>query len=400
VLVAALLLVVSACGAEEESPTTTAASATTVAEETTTTGGAEETTTTAAEEVPEYLVEAQAVVEQAMQPPAFDDLKPAEAAPPFAPGLRIAILIATARSTGAQIQAGGVRQAATAVGWQTTEFDGAGTNEGRLEAFRTILTQDFDGIVLVATDQRVVGDAMVQAAELGIPVVSTMAGNEPGDDPTQVFADAGMDDLEQGRIVGSWIVADAAANGTPVNALLFLNPVNRTVELRDQGVQEVLAECTDCTVSAAENYTSAEVFQTVPQRAQAVLQSTPEINYVMIDVGAYAVYAVQGIEQLGGDFSDQLKLISFDCVPDEVGRIIEGEIQAACQGAASEYSGWAAIDELNRALNGVAPAGSRVPTQLITIDNYAGVTTPAVGYTGPFDYKSAWREFWAPSLPS
>ncbi|HEX8967956.1 MAG TPA: substrate-binding domain-containing protein, partial [Chloroflexota bacterium] len=189
---------------------------------------------------PDYLKKAQDLVGASTRPPTFADIRPSTAAPPFKPGLRIAVLLATARSTGAQIQARGVEDAAATVGWQTVEFDGQGTNQGRLAAFRTILTQKFDGIVLVATDQRVVGDAMQEAYAQGVPVTSTMAGNEPGNTPTQVFADAGMDDLQEGRKAGSWIVADAAASGVPVNTLLFLNPVNRTVEQRDAGVNEVL----------------------------------------------------------------------------------------------------------------------------------------------------------------
>jgi ribose transport system substrate-binding protein len=343
---------------------------------------------------PDYLKKAQEVVRAAMKPPTFADIRPSTPAPPFKPGLRIAVILATARSTGAQIQARGVKDAAAAVGWTTVEFDGQGTNQGRLAAFRTVLTQKFDGIVLVAMDQRVVGDAMRDAHAQKIPVVSTMAGNQAGSEPDQVFANAGMDDLQEGRKVGSWIVADAAASGAKVNALLFLNPVNRTVEQRDAGVQAVLRECTDCKVAAAETYTSAEVFQTVPQRTQALLQLHPQVNYIMIDVGAYAVYVVQGLKQLGAGFEKKVKLISFDCVPDEIARVIARDVQWACEGAASEASGWAAIDELNRALNGQPRAGNAVPVQLITQENYAGVTTTAVGYTGPFDYKAEWRKFW------
>jgi ribose transport system substrate-binding protein len=343
---------------------------------------------------PEYLKKAQELIRASLKPPTFADVRPSAPAPPFKPGLRIAVILATARSTGAQLQARGVKEAAAAVGWSTVEFDGQGTNQGRLAAFRTVLTQKFDGIVLVAMDQRVVGDTMRDAHERAIPVVSTMAGNEPGSNPDQVFAEAGMDDLLEGRKVGSWIVADAAAAGAKVHALLFLNPVNRTVQLRDAGVQAVLKECTDCTVAAAETYTSAEVAQTVPQRTQALLQRHPGVNYIMIDVGAYAVYVVQGVKQLGPQFEKQVRLISFDCVPDEVARVAVRDVQWACVGAASEASGWAAIDELNRALNRQPRAGNRVPVQLITQENHAGVTTPGVGYTGPFDYKAEWRKFW------
>jgi hypothetical protein len=81
-------------------------------------------------------------------------------------------------------------------------------------------------------------------------------------------------------------------------------------------------------------------------------------------------------------------------VPDEVARVAARDVQWACVGAASEASGWAAIDELNRALNRQPRAGNRVPVQLITQENHAGVTTPGVGYTGAFDYKAEWRKFW------
>ncbi|HEX8969600.1 MAG TPA: hypothetical protein VF937_17080, partial [Chloroflexota bacterium] len=125
-----------------------------------------------------------------------------------------------------------------------------------------------------------------------------------------------------------------------------------------------------------------------------LLQRFPQTNYIMIDVGAYASYVVQGVKQLGADFEKKVKLIAFDCVPDEVARVAQRDVEWACLGAASEASGWAAIDELNRALNKLPPAGNRVPVQLITADNYSGVTTPDVGYTGPFDYKAEWKKFW------
>src|SRR5205823_6837385 len=124
-----------------------------------------------------------------------------------------------------------------------------------------------------------------------------------------------------------------------------------TVEQRVAGVQEVLKECTDCKITAEENYTSAEAAQSVPQKTQALLQRFPQTNYIMIDVGAYASYVEQGVKQLGADFENKVKLISFDCVPEEIARVSKRDVEWACLGAASEASGWAAIDELNRALN-------------------------------------------------
>src|SRR5262249_62030262 len=72
---------------------------------------------------PDYLKRAQEVVRAAMKPPTFADIRPSTPAPPFKPGLRIAAILATARSTGAQLQARGLREGAAAVGWTTMDVD-------------------------------------------------------------------------------------------------------------------------------------------------------------------------------------------------------------------------------------------------------------------------------------
>src|SRR5207245_11757556 len=123
----------------------------------------------------------------------------------------------------------------------------------------------------------------------------------------------------------------------------------------------------------------------MPQRTQALLQRFPDVNYIMIDIGAYAVYVVQGVKQLGPQFEKKVRLISFDCVPDEVARVAVRDVQWACVGAASEASGWAAIDELNRALNRQPRAGDRVSAQLITQETSAGVTAQVHGDPGASD---------------
>lgn len=64
----------------------------------------------------DYLKKAQELVRTSMKPPTFADVRPSTPAPPFKPGLRIAVILATARSTGAQLQARGVKEAAATVG--------------------------------------------------------------------------------------------------------------------------------------------------------------------------------------------------------------------------------------------------------------------------------------------
>lgn len=346
----------------------------------------------------DFVKQAQALVEASLKKPTFDSIKPKTPAPPFPKGKKIAIVMSTARTTANQLQARGFADAAAAVGWTTKQYDGQGTNQGKINAMRTALAEGAVGVFLTATDQRILTDPMKQAFDLGKPVVSSISGNAPGNTATNVFADASVDGKDDGRKIASWIIADAAANQVQAKIIWFENRVNEIVLSRDDGMDALFKQCgSACDVLAREQYTSPDVAQAVPQRIQAVLQTHPDANYVVIDVGPYAVYATQGIKQLGGDFAKKIKLASFDCVPDQVKRISDGDVDAACSGIGSEYAGWAGVDEMNRAFNKQQPAGNTLPAQLITKDTYTGVTDAQAGYTGGFDYKSAWKQFWGVS---
>ncbi len=341
-----------------------------------------------------HVQRANEIVRAAIARPTWSQYQPKDPSPLFKKGARIAVVLSNAKSQGATLQAGGFTEAARAVGWVPTEFDGQGTDSGKIAALRTAIAQGFEGIDMAAIDHRLAQDPLREANSRGIPFVSTMAGNEPGPEPWQNFAGLDADDVHEGRKVASWVISDAAASGRKVNVLLFSLSVNATLIKRNQGILEVLKACPDCNIVAIEQYTSTgQGLSELAQRAQSALQAHPETNYIIIDVGSFAQYIVTGVKQIGGNLEKNVRLISFDCVPDEIGRISKNDVQWACEGAASQAAGWGAVDELNRALNRQSRAGNMVPVMLLTRENYQGLTDEN-GFNGGFDFRAEWKKFW------
>ncbi len=338
------------------------------------------------------LAQAKSVVQSAEQTPKFSQYKPSKPAPSFTSGMHIALVNGNAKSTAAALQAQGVEQAAAAVGWTTQQYDGMGTSSGKITAFENALATRPNGVVLLAVDQQIVSAGIRQATTAGIPVVSTMAGNTQGTSPTQVFADLSGADYQSGVTLGDWVVTNAAGSHTTANILEFEYPINNTVIHRDQGWDKALSACSNCHVVDKVQYSSADLQQLTASVAPAI-ETHPSVKYVMIDIGAYATYVVKAIQAMGGSFANNIKLVSYDCVPFQIAHIRSGVVEAACDGQASVYSGWGAVDQLNRALHHQTALSEYVPSMLVTKSAPATVTD-STGFNGGFNFAANWKTFW------
>jgi ribose transport system substrate-binding protein len=351
-------------------------------------------TTTTAAETGDWLQSFIDETAAAQQPVVWEDVKPSDS-PPIAEGKRIIIVPITLEGQGTILQVEGAQAAAEALGWESDVCDAQGTGAGANTCMLNAITAGYDGMYLAVVDQRQVTEALRQAYDAGIPVVTSLGGNnvddngdvQPGTDPEDVLWDINGNGIDEGHKLASYVIAESQgqANYVLFEASEFVNAV-----LRITGMENALADCETCVANEKIQYTLAEI-NDLPLRVISVLRASPDIDWIGIDVGPFVHFLVEGIEQLG--VQDQVRIVSYDCVEDQIDRIKAGRIEVACQGVASEALGWAAMDELNRAFNDAPVGRNPLLSQTITQDNVNEVTDPN-GYTGGFDYISAYKELW------
>jgi ribose transport system substrate-binding protein len=303
--------------------------------------------------------------------------------PPIAEDKIIAVILCAAAAEGCVRIGTGVQEAADLVGWEVQLLDG----EGQASVFNTVMldaiTQQVDGIVLVAIDSKLVGDAMARAHAAGIPVVSVVGGNIAA--PDDVFSEVNSQALRAGEQLGNWVVADS---GGQAKIAMFTAPEFTDARRRYEGGKSVFDRCTTCEIVSDTEYVASTAAQEIPLQTKSILQANPEIDYIFTDIGQFGALQVQAINELG--LQDEVKLVSFDCNPEDLRNLRDGNVQAACNALQLEAGGWGAVDELNRAFNNAEAGGDVVPIRVINANNVPAGDS----WDGDFDFRGTYRELW------
>ena len=296
----------------------------------------------------------------------------------------IGVVVCAGAASGCTRVADGVTSAAELLGWSVKVFDGQGLASAQNTAVQQAISQGVDGIVLVAIPSANISQAMTAAHNAAIPVVSVEADNQVGDAGTDVFAEPDSGSLQGGKDLGAFVISDS--NGKANVAILHTTEFPSTVNRYEAFVKQ-LAACSTCTVVQEQTYLLSSAVTNVPLQVNSVLQAHPEVNYLFVDIGQFGALAVQAIESANKD----VKVVSVDCNPDDIASIRDGGAQVACAANGLETGGYAAMDELIRAMAGDSPSGATVvPTKLIISSNVPQGDT----WRGDFDPDKAYGQLW------
>jgi ribose transport system substrate-binding protein len=310
---------------------------------------------------------------------------------PIVKNKRIMVIICTAKGQGCVLQGEGGKQAAGVVGWQYTEVDGQGSAQVESNAIEQAIVQHYDGVYMAVVDRNTVASALADAHKAGIPVVTSISGNTPGGN---LFASVDARDFEVGRALTAWAIADAG--GKPVKAAAIYLSLAGVNLFRAQGFVAQMKACSWCTLVEAPLDYTIQTIDSLPTRVSSVIQAHPDINYIFMDVGPWVTYIVQGMSNVQA-IAKNMTILSTDCVPDQLARMATRKpFREICDGYASVQAGWGAIDELNRAMQGLPRGGDRVATQLFTSDNMNQIKQPTtIGYdVDNLDYRVSYRKSW------
>jgi ABC-type sugar transport system substrate-binding protein len=264
----------------------------------------------------------------------------------------------------------GALAAAKKVGWggsmtnvtNTTDLD---------QAVQTAILHGATAIVLQGIDQTNIPIGLAEARRKNIPVISTF--NEDKPNPKGVNYEVNPDADFMGQALADAMIAN---NKGKVNAL-FLDdneyglPIIVLQQLRKQ-----LEACKICKNTIKDlNFTANQVTTTLPTALTSALRTNPSINAIGIGYDAPTDYLVPALNsahlQNQAPFYSQLGLtLNF---------IHKKDAFANDMAASLSWSGWAAMDEIFRYLNGKPFVPENIPAEMFGYSN-----TPANGaqFTG------------------
>jgi ribose transport system substrate-binding protein len=283
-----------------------------------------------------------------------------------------------------------VQEAAAAIGWRFTIFDGKATAQGRSDAMNQAIASRPIGIVLGGFNASEQSFLIKQAADQGIPVVGWHAASEPGPIPGEdVFTNVATDPLEVAWLAAAFAVVDS--QGT-AQAVIFTDSQYQVAVHKAQAMRDYLKLCPGCQVLSYEDSPIATVDTNLPNLVSSLLQKHgSKMTYLLAINGKYYGAAKLALQNAGKPAAGPPKEIAAgDGDAAEFQRIRTGDYQTATIAEPLTLQGWQLVDELNRALSGQKPSGFVASPGLVTRQNVPSGTV----FEPPTSYREIYRQVW------
>lgn len=285
--------------------------------------------------------------------------------------------------------ADGAKEAFEAMGWTAELVDGRLDPTVWNRAIKQAVDSGVDGIVSVAANPNLMGEAMAAVQAKNVPFVMISQSPQEGD-IGGVQSWIRPDAVKGGNDVGTWIAADAGGQGS---VLILDTPEYADIMMRNDAVADAVArDCPSCSINRV-SISTQTMGTTLAPTVTSQLQQHPDTTYVWSPDDAYSNFVAQGIQQAGR--STGVKLVSGAGEPEAFGRIESGT-QAADLATPNNYLGWLAGDSLARVISG-QPVQEvvDVPQRFFTAANIGDDSTLTdVGWDVEFDYKPVFKNLW------
>lgn len=309
--------------------------------------------------------------------------------------------------TSCSLPIGAAEEAAQSIGWTTKVFDDQGDPTTVTTGIRQAIADKADAIFMYYIDCAYAAEALGEARKAGIKVAAAESADCSDLDPNAeslfdyaVTYSGGLDGPVEGgqspyaEQIGLWGQAQGnlavVKADEKVNALVFTDNYGFGGKRAAEGMNQVLSSCEGCTSQIIEfpyeDLANGNLATTVKQ----ALLKNPDVNVV---AAAYDAIAVYGLAQAAADAGRPLIVIGGEGSAEGMDLVRAGQITLGA-GLPLGWEGYAAVDALNRLLQGEEPVPTGMGLQLFDADH----NVPASGgYAPPFDYKSVYKKAWGVS---
>lgn len=286
------------------------------------------------------------------------------------------------------------------IGWNVSLQDGGLSTVAQGEKIRSAIAAGVDGIVMIGIDCVKVQAQLKEAKDAGIKVVYFYAydcddDDVPGGDPLFTrYVNYGLtwakySDIAKafGGVKGDYAIAKTNGKANVLNMTIDDYLVMKYI---NEGFNRQLEPCKGCKVVASVSGPQEEVLNgALKSKVSAALQAHPEINVIHAPIDAALQFFVnQAVADSG---RKDILVIGGDGLPSAID-FVRGGQSAAEVAFPHEWSGWAAIDTLNRIFSGEKdPVDTGMGWTLVDKDH----NLPA---SGPFvpkeDFKAQFKKIW------
>lgn len=304
--------------------------------------------------------------------------------------------------TSCSIPIGAAEEAAKSIGWQTKIFDDQGDPTTAGTGIQQAIADKADAIFMYYIDCAYAKTALEQARAAGVKVAAAESVDCDADGGQALFDysvtySGGLDgpvpngEASYAENIGAWGEAQGYLAVTKaqnkVNALVFTDNFGFGGKAAAEGMNKALSSCDGCKSKVVEfpyeDLGNGNLQTLVSQE----LVKNPNANVV---AAAYDAIAVYGLAQAAQASGRELIVIGGEGSAAGMDLVRSGQITLGA-GLPLGWEAYAAVDALNRILQGQKPVPTGMGLQLFDKDN----NVPASGaYEAPFDYVSIYKQAW------
>lgn len=311
---------------------------------------------------------------------------------------------------GCAVPADGVKEAGEALGWDVSVVDGKGTPDAFAKAIRGAVADKADAVVLVAIDCVAAKGALEEAHRAGVKVygIYSFDCNDPLlEEPGEPLFDAEINyggntygeqvEDEYSKSVADYVIA--ATDGR-AKIIQFIQDDILVGQHLYKGFSKHIEKCAGCEIVKQVPFTLNDIATgQLQSKASAALVQNPDADVVYVPYDAALINGIaQAVTASGRD--SEVLVTGGEGLSSNMAFLEEGKGQDLVAGAPARRVGWAAVDGLNRLLQGEPQADAGIGHQ--TLDSTTPLPTNSTYYDGNIDsdgtlkqdYVAIYRSVW------
>lgn len=263
----------------------------------------------------------------------------------------------------------GVEQAAKVAGWHLVVIDGQGDVTKWNTSLAEAVSEHAAAIISVAASPVVMKTEMKKAKAAHIPLIDVLTAGQASPLVPGTYAHVSISFYHSGQLQADYVIAHS--NGK-ADVLIFGDNEFPGEVTRVQGMeQQFHALCPGCHVTFQDTQVGSLATQ-LPNLTQSLLRRDPKIQWVLPSYDAQALYIAPAIKQMG--LAKTVHIVGSDAVPSNLAWVASNNVQIADVGEPDVWTGWAAVDEIARAMLHLKPVNPNIPLRMFTSQNLKGVS--------------------------